>query len=198
MKSLARFTSFLVLVSFFNGSDINSVQAAADVEEFAYLAYFSDSECTKFSANKGFVSNDPYQITPVGGDDITCDQAMVLFLSPDGATCEGLVGGSGNTTNLTIEVREGGVHACDDSNIAVGEPECALIDPQECKASSIYSGCHFRWMTATSFYDSPEDLIPKPDEPSSGLEMFGYLAYYSTKDCCEIAALRGFVSNEPF
>jgi hypothetical protein len=196
MTSLARFSSILTLLWAFNGNEIYSVQAGG-VEDFAYIAYFSDSECTKFSAIKGFVSNDPYQITSAGGDGVTCDQAMACFLSPDGSTCQGL-GGSGARTNLTIEVREGGVYECDDSNIAVGEPECAVIDPQECKASSSYFGCHFRWMAATSFYDSPEDLIPKDEDPSSGLEMFGYLAYYSTEDCSEIAALRGFVSDEPF
>mmetsp|Transcript_18624 Transcript_18624/g.34704 ORF Transcript_18624/g.34704 Transcript_18624/m.34704 type:complete len:355 (+) Transcript_18624:168-1232(+) len=139
----------------------------AGLEKYAYLTYYNDDSCSDVAGIRGFVSDNPYLLARVGEEqDYTCAEAMPCFLQEDGTVCESL-DLTGEPASSVIQVDFDEVYECDSSNENVDEPVCAVIDPEDCKTSSVYS-CHFHWMSAISFATDPAGLLnPGTRAPSA-------------------------------
>ena len=55
------------------------------------------------------------------------------------------------------------VCVCDTSNVAARQEECALKTPSDCVKSSIFSNCHFRYLSGNTLAQNPRFLIGEID-----------------------------------
>jgi len=63
-------------------------------DDFVYLMYYTDAECTNFGAMKGLVADAPFTVPVLVNDDIatlaTCEASLACLLNPTGGTCRSL------------------------------------------------------------------------------------------------------------
>lgn len=134
----------------------------SDLEDYAYLVYYTDDFCTDIAGVKGAVSGTTFEI-PRLGRDVACDDAMACVLQPDGSTCQTIraVSSSGDLDEAKVRVQTRGdkVFECDSFNEAVGEDTCAVIEPRPCRPSSTIANCHFRWLSARDLATNPRRLV---------------------------------------
>ena len=131
-----------------------------DLEDYAYLVYYSDSSCTDIAGVKGAVSDTTFEI-PRLDSDVSCDDAMACVLQPDGSTCQTIRSLTKDlgVSKLRAQTRGDQVFECDSSNEQVGEDTCAVLDPQPCRPSSTIANCHFRWLSAQDLAQRPRRLV---------------------------------------
>ena len=131
-----------------------------DLEDYAYLVYYSDSFCTDIAGVRGAVSDTTFEI-PRLGSDVSCDDAMACVLQPEGSTCQTIRALTNDlgVSKTRAQTRGDQVFECDSSNEKVGEPKCAVLDPKPCRASSTIANCHFRWLSAQDLAKRPRRLI---------------------------------------
>ena len=179
---------------------VNSQILVNDTTPTAYLVYFSDESCTSFAGLKGIVSNDPFNalqaLVDTDGNEISCVDGMACLFQPTGRGCE-VLGSPGEISTAEFDVRDDGIYECDDSNVDIGQPTCALIEPTTCIQSSAYN-CHFRLVSGTYLKENPTDIIPPSTNVSEALGQYAYLAYYNDIDCIDLAGIQGFVSDNPY
>jgi hypothetical protein len=147
--------------------------AAREEEEmeikFAYLAYFSDPNCTRLGGIKPIFPNDyatefTKARTDVDGNDISCHDGMACVYSPDGPTCAARVGMYPEVLYLNYTLDgDGNLFRCDPSNVAEGQPECGNLDYSACIASSVYN-CHLQPFTQ----DAMESLFARERQRGQG------------------------------
>ena len=185
--------------------------AVEDSYPAAYVAYFSDDQCTNFAGLSGSNANETVSLVKAtesiapgigfgGNAPISCVDAMACLLQPDSTNCQAL-SVSGETANVTRDVRGDKVYECDDSNAGVGQFDCSLILPTTCIQSSAYN-CYFKLVTRGVLVNDPTSVIPSTDE-LDGLDQYAYVAYYEDEDmakdeCTNLAGIRGFVSDNDF
>eukprot|EP01083_Nonionella_stella_P202869 740714_1 len=133
------------------------------LENYAYVAYYTDDACSDFAGVRGAYSLNSYEQLRVGEEEgISCMDKQACFLAPYGQTCMSLLGGvvdEDNFFTVTLETDGVNVYECDPTNEAVGEPICEDIDPQRCNPSSSMFGCNFRMMAAPEFAQDPKKII---------------------------------------
>jgi hypothetical protein len=129
--------------------------------QYGFLVYFNDEDCTNLAGLMGFVSDNPYLLQGKGPDqDTVCQEQMACYLFQDGLTCEAL-GLTGEPAQGLIQVDGEELYECDSSNENLDEVLCDIIDPMDCKTSSVYS-CSFHYRSAALFAKDPAATI-KPD-----------------------------------
>lgn len=140
------------------------IPAATDLDglgQYGFLIYYNDEECTDLGGLRGHVSDNPYFLHRAGPDqDIMCQDEMACYLYEEGLTCEAL-DLSGEPAQALIEVDGEELFECDSSNENLDEVLCDIIDPSDCKTSSVYN-CNFHYRSAVLFAKDPaESLKPQ-------------------------------------
>jgi len=123
-------------------------------DKYVYIAYYSDSSCSKFAGIKPvFPNSSPTIFTKArkdsDGKNIPCYDAMACLYSPDDPTCKAFGELEIVSTNFTLD-KGGNLYQCDPSNVAIGQPECNDLAYSECFTSSIYN-CHWLVFTEDMF-----------------------------------------------
>jgi hypothetical protein len=173
----------------------------------AYITYFSDLNCTEVAAVQGFLPDEHYlpktALWNTLGEEISCVDAMACYFFPDGPTCKALNVSLGEQADVYAEERDDGLYVCDNTNWALGQPDCHPVDLETCRKSSLYN-CYILWTLADEFEENPDAFIPSltaeenGSNATAGLENYAYLAYYNDNACTDLAAVQGFVAENPF
>ena len=197
----------------------------AMMTDYLYLLYYEDDSCTDLAGITPAVSGATLSVPIVSNPDLSCQAQAMCAIDPDSKICESIRDQNGETALLTLETRKDettdgvDVFECDTSNAAAGQEECALQKPSDCTKSSIFTQCHFRYLSGPTLAQNPRllvgDLDVGPDDGSEGEDdtteeagepftpsvtasedQYVYFAYYSTNDCSSLVGLRGSVTLE--
>ena len=197
----------------------------AMMTDYLYLLYYEDDSCTDLAGITPAVSGATLSVPIVSNQDLSCQAQSMCAIDPDSKICESIRDENGETALLTLETRgdetTGGVDVfeCDTSNAAAGQEECALQKPSACTKSSIFTQCHFRYLSGPTLAQNPRLLVGEldisPDDRSevednateeagepftpsvtTSEDQYVYFAYYSTNDCSSLVGLLGSVALE--
>ena len=197
----------------------------AMMTDYLYLLYYEDDTCTDLAGITPAVSGSALSVPIVSNLDLSCQAQAMCAIDPDSKICESIRDQNGETALLTLETRgdetTGGVDVfeCDTSNAAAGQEECALQKPSDCTKSSIFTKCHFRYLSGPTLAQNPRmsvgkfdeapvdesegegDTVEEAEEPftpsiTTSEDQYVYFAYYSTTDCSSLVGLRGSVTLE--
>ena len=126
------------------------------------------------------------------GNEISRQDGCRPVFQPTGRGCE-VLGSPGENFHGPFDVRDDGIYECDDSNVDIGQPTCALIEPTTCIQSSAYN-CHFRLVSGT-YLEENQRISSHRRTYQKRLVECPYLAYYNDIDCIDLAGIQGFVSE---
>lgn len=154
----------------------------AMMENYAYLAYYEDDACTDLASLVPTATGMTLEFPPASNSQLSCQLQAMCAVDPGSAACSSIRDPDAEVAQVNLETRVDettgavDVYECDTSNAAAGQDECALKTPTDCVQSSIYSNCHFRYLSGNTMAQNPRFLVGEvdaadatPDEEDGGM-----------------------------
>lgn len=141
----------------------------AMMENYAYLAYYEDDACTDLASVVPTATGMTLEFPPASNSQLSCQLQAMCAVDPESAACSAIRDANAEVAQVNLETRVDtttgavDVYECDTSNAAAGQDECALKTPSDCVQSSIYSNCHFRYLSGNTLAQNPRFLVGEVD-----------------------------------
>ena len=129
----------------------------AMMENYAYLAYcYDDEACTDLASVVPTATGMTLEFPPASNSQLSCQFQAMCAIDPGSAACSYIRDPDAEVARINLETRV-------DETTGAGQEECALKTPSDCVKSSIFSNCHFRYLSGNTLAQNPRFLIGEID-----------------------------------